>query len=271
MAIALAYRSAGLPGGLIESGGELTCPPIDGAIRVGESRPDPPPVEFARPMDSPRKPRALLLDLDGTIADTLPLVFDAYRHAVAPWVDRPMSDSEVEATFGPPERGCIALMVPEASLDEAEESFHAYYEARLGSMVRLVEGLAGVIDHARSLGWRVGVFTGKGRRSAEFTLAELGLRDRVEHIVSGDDVEKPKPDPEGVFRSAEALGVEPARILLAGDSPVDVKAGRGAGARTAAVLWAAFLPERLRAASPDFLCERVVDLRAAIDALQAEG
>jgi len=222
-------------------------------------------------MDSPPKPRALLLDLDGTIADTLPLIFDAFRHAIAPWHDRAPTDAEVEATFGPPERACIALMVPEARLDEAEESFHAFYESRLGAEVRLVGGLAGVVDHARSLGWRVGVFTGKGRRSAEFTLAELGLRDRVEHIVSGDDVGRPKPDPEGVFRAAEALGVEPGRVLLVGDSPVDVAAGRGAGARTAAVLWAAFKPDRLRQAGPDFLCERVEDLRAAVDALEAEG
>ena len=122
-------------------------------------------------------PRALLLDLDGTIADTLPLCFDAYRHAVAPWVGRPPTDAEVEATFGPAERECIARMIPEADLDEAEGRFHDYYEARLGERVEVVEGIAEAIDHARSLGWRVGVFTGKGRRSAEFTLAELGLWD----------------------------------------------------------------------------------------------
>src|SRR3954469_13206839 len=161
--------------------------------------------------------RALLLDLDGTIADTLPHVFNAYRHAVAPWVERPPTDAEVEATFGPAERECIAVMVPRADLDEAEARFHAYYEAELGRNVQLVQGIAEVIDHARSLGWRVGVFTGKGRRSAQFTLVELGLWDRVEHLVSSDDVARPKPDSEGVFQAAERLGVPVARILMAGD------------------------------------------------------
>jgi beta-phosphoglucomutase-like phosphatase (HAD superfamily) len=55
-------------------------------------------------MDQPRKPRAILLDLHGTIADTLPLCFDAYRHADASWVERPPTDSEVAAPFGPAER-----------------------------------------------------------------------------------------------------------------------------------------------------------------------
>ena len=222
-------------------------------------------------MDSTPTPRALLLDLDGTIADTIPLIFEAFRHAVAPWVDRPPTDAEIEATFGPPERGCLALMVPAAALDEAEEEFHQYYEPRVADRVAIFEGMAGVIDHARSMGWRVGVFTGKGRRSAEFTLARLGLRDRVEHLVSGDDVVRPKPDPEGVRRAAEALGVAVGRVLLAGDSPVDVVAGRAAGSRTAAVLWAAFRPDRLRQAGADFTCDRVDDLKAAINTLDAGG
>jgi HAD superfamily hydrolase (TIGR01509 family) len=221
-------------------------------------------------MDRPRTPHALLLDLDGTIADTLPHIFDAYRHAVAPWVERPPTDAEVEATFGPAERECIARMVPRADLDEAEERFHTYYERELGKNVKVVEGIAEVIDHARSLGWKVGVFTGKGRRSAEFTLVELGLWGRIELLVSSDDVARPKPDPEGVFQAAETLGVPIGRILLAGDSPADVKAGKAAGARTAAVLWVAFKPDRLRRAGADFTCERVADLRAAVDTLHAE-
>jgi len=221
-------------------------------------------------MDRNTAPRALLLDLDGTIADTLPHVFNAYRHAVAPWVERPPTDAEVEATFGPSERDCLAVMVPDADLDVAEERFHSYYEAELGNHVKVVEGIAEAIDHARSLGWRIGVFTGKGRRSARFTLVELALWERIEHLVSSDDVTRPKPDPEGVYQASEKLVVRADRILFAGDSRADIQAGRAAGAKTAAVLWAAFQPERLRQAGADFVCERVADLHAVIDALHRE-
>jgi phosphoglycolate phosphatase-like HAD superfamily hydrolase len=127
-----------------------------------------------------------------------------------------------------------------------------------------------VIDHARSLGWKAGVFTGKGQRSARFTLSELGLLDRLQCIVSGDDVVRPKPDPEGVHRAAQLLGVPVHRLLLAGDSPADIQAGRAAGAPTAAVLWAAFRPERLKEAGATFTCERVQQLVAIIDQLNGE-
>jgi HAD superfamily hydrolase (TIGR01509 family) len=211
--------------------------------------------------------RALLLDLDGTIADTLPHVFEAYRHAVAPWVSRPPTDAEIEATFGPSERDCLAVMAPAAALDDAVERFHSYHEIHHAKAVRVVAGIIDVVDRARRLGWRVGVFTGKGRRAAVFSLTELGVMDRIEHLVSGSDVVRPKPDPEGVFLASEALGVRVDRILLAGDSPADIEAGKAAGCKTAAVLWAAFRPERLRTAGADFVCERVDDLAAAVESL----
>lgn len=219
-------------------------------------------------MTQAQNARALLLDLDGTIADTLPHIFDAYRHAVAPWADTPPTDAEVEATFGPSERECIGMMVPRADLDEAEARFHAYYEGEQHAQrVRLIDGINAVIDRARALGWKVGIFTGKGRRSARFSLAELGLADRIDCLVSGDDVSRPKPDPEGVFQASETLGVPVGRILLAGDSPADVRAGKAAGALTAAVLWAAFQPDRLREEGADWTCERVDELMAAVESL----
>ena len=212
--------------------------------------------------------RALLLDLDGTIADTLPHIFEAFRYAVRPWTGRALSDAEIEATFGPPERDCLAAMVPPEGLDEAEVRFFAHYEGEEhGRRVRIVVGLADVIERAKALGWAFGVLTNKGRRGAVFTLRELGLLDGLGILVSGDDVDRPKPDPEGVLKACETLGVPPDRILLAGDSMVDVQAGRAAGAKTAAVLWAAFHAAKLRGSGADFVCEGVGDLLAAIEAL----
>ncbi|RUL86860.1 HAD family hydrolase [Tautonia sociabilis] len=221
-------------------------------------------------MPEPDSPRALLLDFDGTIADTLPLIFDSFRFAVSPWAERLPTDAEVEATFGPAERSCLAVFAPEHCLDEAEARFFDHYEREHDRMVRLVEGIAGAIEHARFRSWKVGVFTGKGRRAARFSLRALGLLDRVDCVVSGDDVDRPKPDPDGILRAAELLGVSPSRILMVGDSPADIRAGLAAGSLTCAVSWAAFEPHRLEAESPHHRCSRVDELITLIDSLHAD-
>lgn len=212
-------------------------------------------------------PLALLLDFDGTIADTLPLIFDAFRHAISPWTDRLPTDAEVEATFGPPERACLARFVSGNRIDEALDRFFDHYEREHGNAVQLFDGILEAIDRARSLGWKVGVFTGKGRRAAQYSIGALGLSHSIDCLVSGDDVDRPKPDPDGLFRASRLLSVDPERILMVGDSPVDIHAGRSAGAITCAATWASFRPDLLVLTDPNHTCRRVKDLIALIDHL----
>lgn len=215
----------------------------------------------------------LLMDLDGTIADTLPHLFRSFRHAVEPWVTRAPSDAEVVATWGPTERECIARMLAnrnyaqpsaEAHLDEADRRFHAYY-ADHHEEIQAFPDIPLVIRFARENGWRFAVFTGKARHSAVLTLERLKLWPLVECLIAGDEVSRAKPDPEGVRAVARQLRLPPQALLVVGDMPADILAGKAAGARTAAALWGTFNPEATRAAGPDWTLHRVEQLRTILD------
>jgi 2-phosphoglycolate phosphatase len=217
----------------------------------------------------PVRVAGVVFDFDGTLADSLPHLCQAFRHALAPFVRRLPSDAEIVATFGPPERVNLQMLLqnpdlapPEAlqHLDEAHERFHAYYEGRHDA-VRLFPGILDVLRQVRQRGWPVGVLTGKSRRSAVFALRHLGLEDFVQGLVAGDDVTQPKPAPEGVLRLARHLGVSPHQMVVVGDSAGDIQAGKGAGAATVAALWGAFFPEQTVACGPTWVCPTVADLR----------
>jgi HAD superfamily hydrolase (TIGR01549 family) len=223
----------------------------------------------------PTAARALLLDLDGTIADTVPHMCRSFRYALEPFVQRLPTDAEIIATFGPPERVNLQMLLanpaigkPGASkhLDTAEERFHERYESGHGE-VKVYEGIPEVIVQAKGRGWRVGVFTGKSRRSATFALKDLGLFDVMECLVAGDDVVQPKPDPEGVMAASWQLGLKPEQMLLVGDSPGDIMAGKAAGARTAAALWGAYQPAATINAGPEWTLRSVAELRQLIEFL----
>jgi 2-phosphoglycolate phosphatase len=219
------------------------------------------------------QPPALLLDLDGTIADTLPHLFAAFRNGVQPLVRRPPTDAEILATFGPAERECLRRMLihPEvakagavAQLDEAHARFHAYYEGGHEEGVRPFPGVHDLVQLVRDAGWRVGVFTGKGRRSALFTLERLGLLNRVDALITSDEVKRPKPDPEGVLLAAAALGTPAGSLIFVGDTPADVLAGRAAGTRTVAALWGAYDRAATLAAGPDWAFDSITAFCDAI-------
>ena len=114
---------------------------------------------------------------------------------------------------------------------------------------------------ALKLRYPLGLMTGKGTHSAAITLRAFGWQDWFGSVVTGDDVVHPKPDPEGVLRTARELDVAPAHCVYIGDSPADIEAGRAAGMRTIAAAWHTVYGARLRAAHADFWADTPEILR----------
>lgn len=223
-------------------------------------------------------PPLLLLDMDGTIVDTLGFIIECFRRAVRPYVKRLPTDEEIVATFGPAEAECIArllsrydreslLLGPLHAEDIARSAaqFHELYHAGYaGGQVEPYPGILEIIADAKATGWLLGVFTGKGKVSALDTLEHLGLTSQFDVVVTSDDVARPKPAPDGVRLAAWQVSTTPERTLFVGDNPADIIAGKQAGATTVAALWGAFDRNQTLAAEPDFSYEQPSDLRSLL-------
>jgi len=81
-------------------------------------------------------------------------------------------------------------------------------------------------------------------------------------VVCGDDVERPKPEPDAVLAILRRLDVPPSAALVVGDMPVDVEMGRAAGVRTCGVLWGNATREQLAAAGADAIAATMDDILA---------
>jgi pyrophosphatase PpaX len=84
-------------------------------------------------------------------------------------------------------------------------------------------------------------------------------------LVCADEVTNAKPHPEPVETAVRLLGADPASTVYIGDSIHDMHSGRGAGVRTAAVLWGPFSRSQLEPADPDFWLERPDELLSLLD------
>ena len=109
----------------------------------------------------------------------------------------------------------------------------------------------------------VAVATSDDREPTERTIAALGLADLVEAIVCADDGVAVKPAPDMILRMCAAVGVEPARTAVIGDSPADLRMGRAAGAgRVIGVLTGVGRRPDLEPLA-DLVIDSVADLRIA--------
>src|SRR5690606_30817313 len=112
------------------------------------------------------------------------------------------------------------------------------YELLYGAYARGVyPGGPEMLAALRATGVRLGIVTGKSRRSWELTRERTALGP-FDVLVFDDDVAEPKPDPEGIRIALDRLGAEPSEAVYIGDSGTDIEAAVAAGVRPAAALWA---------------------------------
>lgn len=184
------------------------------------------------------RPRLVLFDLDGTLADTAPdLAATANRmREVRGLVPLPYAELRPLASHGA--RGLIgrALGVgaDDARFAELREEFFVTYERALCVHSRLFDGMAEVLALIEATG-RWGIVTNKMARFTLPLVEQLGLATRAACVVSGDTTPHAKPHPAPVLHALAACSELAANAIYVGDDLRDVQAGAAAGLKTVAV------------------------------------
>ncbi|AXH97104.1 HAD family hydrolase [Ornithinimicrobium avium] len=202
---------------------------------------------------------AVLFDFDGTLADTIPLILASYRHTLH-GLEVPVGDAEMRSWIG---RTLIDVL-EERHPGRGEELVLRYREHNLlhhDTLIRAVEGAAGLLTELTAYGIPVAVVSSKGRQTVRRGMRVTGLPE-VEHVVGMEDTSVHKPDPAPLLEGARRVGAAPAGCAYVGDAVVDVLAARAAGMTAVAVTWGAGTREAL--SSADHVVDDVVGLRAAL-------
>ena len=203
--------------------------------------------------------KLFIFDIDGTLTSTNRLIFDSFNHIYDKYFGKILTPKEVIALFGPTEEEIINELFGENAGEAIVEYFN-YYEKNHG-IAALHEGIAPLLDFLIEQGAHIAAFTGKGRRSAEITLKELGIFGKIGILISGDDVTKKKPSGEGINKILQFYNLKPEDAIMIGDSTADIKAAREAGVAVASVLWDCYSIDAVRGLNGEMLFNTVDELR----------
>lgn len=173
---------------------------------------------------------AYLFDCDGTIADSMPVHYAAWKDALDEW-NCEFPQELFYALGGMPEREVVAILNEKRHVKMNPEAVCTRKSEIYSGLISRVKPVPEVMEHILLQSGRIpfAVVSGSTRASVEKSLVALGLLDKFDVLICAGDYRKSKPDPEPFLLAAERLGVDPRRCLVFEDSELGIEAATAAG------------------------------------------
>lgn len=218
-------------------------------------------------------PGMILIDVDGTLVDSVPDLTFCVDEMMQKLGREPHGEARVRNWVGNGVERLVQRALtgeldgyPEqAEFDVAYPIFLELYTDNTSKRSRLYPGVREGLDYLNGAGYRLGCVTNKAERFTLPLLKDLGVYDDFRIVVSGDTLEHKKPHPAPLLHAAEFFKVAPGDALMVGDSISDVKAARAAGFMIACVPYGYNHGDDIRVAEPDVVIETLAGLRVELE------
>ena len=173
---------------------------------------------------------AYLFDCDGTIADSMPLHYKAWKQALGEW-NCEFGENLFYSWGGMPVAEIISTLNQQNRLQMPVEAVAKRKEALYYELLPQLRAVPEVLEHVEDAYGRIpfAVVSGSTRESVTASLISLKLLDKFEVLVCAGEYTKSKPDPEAFLMAAAKLGVDPAVCLVFEDTDMGIQAATAAG------------------------------------------
>ena len=174
--------------------------------------------------------RAYLFDCDGTVVDSMPLHYIAWKKALAEW-DCTFDEQLFYAWGGIPVAEIISLLNERQGLSMSVEGVSSRKENIYLDLLPQLNAIPEVVEHIEDQHGRIpfAVASGSTRESVTASLTIVRLLDRFDALICAGDYKKSKPDPEAFLLAAAKLGVTPESCLVFEDTDMGIQAANAAG------------------------------------------
>ncbi|KQU20283.1 MULTISPECIES: pyrophosphatase PpaX [Peribacillus] len=206
----------------------------------------------------------LLFDLDGTLINTIELIIDSFTKTLDHYSPGQFKREDIIPFIGPTLVDTFSSIDPER-IDEMIAFYREHNWKNHDLLVTQYDGVFETIQTLKQSGYKLAVVTTKKRDVVEKGLRLSKLDQFFDVVVTLDDVEKAKPDPEPLVKALNQLGSVPEEAIMVGDSYHDILGGKNTGTKTAGVAWSIRGREFLESYHPDYMLEQMADLLNIIE------
>ncbi|MDG2395458.1 phosphoglycolate phosphatase [Candidatus Thioglobus sp.] len=214
-------------------------------------------------------PKLIMIDVDGTLVDSVPDLAYCVDELMVIMGREKWGEAKVRHWVGNGvpklvERSLTGELEGEVNQDDFDKAYPVFldlYAANTSGRSCLYDGVKEGLAHLKSQGYTVGCVTNKAEQFTHPLLKDLSIFDEFEIVISGDTLEKKKPDPLPLLHAAKHFGIDPKEALMLGDSISDVKASRAAGFDIICMSYGYNHGIDIRHSNPDLVIDSMVELK----------
>ncbi len=223
-------------------------------------------------MNALRKPEMVLIDVDGTLVDSVPDLAFCVDQMMGSLGRPPHGETKVRDWVGNGvERLVRRALVGQLEGEPPDEDFaRAYpvfldlYAENTSKRSALYPGVREGLDYLLRSGYSLGCVTNKAEQFTLPLLSDLGIRGAFGIVIAGDTLPVKKPDPGPLLHAAKHFGVPPTQSLMIGDSKSDVSAARAASFQIVCMSYGYNHGEDIRNYAPDAVIDSMAELPGLI-------
>ena len=206
-------------------------------------------------------PQIIIFDLDGTLVDSKADITFAFNLTLEEFGLPSVAENVIADFVGTGVRPLMRQVIPEGSqvqYADLAKRFEQLYAENLSRETRLFPGFEQVLHQWADR--QKYILTNKLQYFTDKLLKEIGLSDVFMGVFGRDAFERSKPDPLPIIEICRIARVDTSQAVMIGDTPVDVTAGKAAGASTVGVSWGYSAAGVLEASGPDVIVHSPKDL-----------
>lgn len=208
------------------------------------------------------KINTVLFDFDGTIMDTNSVIMQSWQHTFRTVEGKERPEEDIIGTFGEPLYVTMEKVLPQISVEEGAQIYRSFHHDNFIDLIDLFPGILELLAELKARGYKTGIVTSRLRNTTKIGLKKYDMEQYFDTIVTCDDTDKHKPDPEPVNIALERLGSKPEEAIMIGDSMFDILCAKNAGVKAALVSWALAVSEEDKYGenAPNYIIEKAEDL-----------